>query len=120
MKWPLCRIQPGRLHRSFVAACSARMVHLKKPPDSTEENSSIPIKFSTSKAGPHKWTVDRSFGSDYQQPWWKVLPVSLFITAVLIWAVFRKEAEIDENIYKPIAELLGDIEKTESQDQKGK
>lgn len=120
MKWALCRIQADWLKQSFVAARSARMVHFKKPSDSTEEDSSKPIKFSTSKANPRHWTVAKSFGSEYQRPWWKVLPVSLFIIAVMTWAVFRKETEIDKIIYRPISELLGDIETTKSQDEKGK
>ncbi|KAM5152507.1 ubiquinol-cytochrome c reductase complex assembly factor 4 [Mantella aurantiaca] len=111
----LCTIRAGRLKQSFVA----RMIHTKKPPDPTEEDDSKPLKFSESKAHPRNWTVEKSFGSEHQQPWWKVLPISLTFSAILLWAVFRKENKIDEIIYRPIAELM-EMEDAKKEEEKGK
>ncbi|KAM3859562.1 G-protein coupled estrogen receptor 1-like [Diretmus argenteus] len=46
-------------------------------PEDGEENKE-PIRFSTSKASHRTWRVERSLGSQFQRPWWKVLPISLF------------------------------------------
>ncbi|XP_020378561.1 protein CCSMST1 isoform X2 [Rhincodon typus] len=54
------------------------------------------VKFSTSKASHHIWTVGKSMGSDYQNPWWKVLPLSLAGIAFLLWCFLREETEVDE------------------------
>lgn len=64
--------------------------------------------------------MEQSFGSDYQRPWWKVLPVSLFCTAVLLWAFFREETEIDEILYRPVSELLEEIDKSKENDKNNK
>lgn len=37
-------------------------------------------------------------GSDYRRPWVKVLPVSLLGIGLLLWCVFREEAEVDEQL----------------------
>ncbi|XP_043945467.1 protein CCSMST1 [Protopterus annectens] len=68
-----------------------------------------PIKFSTSKASPKVWTVDKSFGSHYQRPWWKVLPVSLLGIGFLIWCFVREETEIDEKFDKTLLENVPDF-----------
>ncbi|XP_018419883.1 PREDICTED: protein CCSMST1 [Nanorana parkeri] len=120
MKGALCRISAERLKQSFVAACSARMVHLKKHPDHKEEENSKPFMFSTSKASHRQWTVEKSLGSEHQRPLWKVLPISLLFTAVLIWAAFRKETKLDKIVYRPISEVIGDTEKSDTEDEKGK
>uniref|UniRef100_A0A8C5EYN4 Protein CCSMST1 n=1 Tax=Gopherus evgoodei TaxID=1825980 RepID=A0A8C5EYN4_9SAUR len=68
------------------------------PEDVAESASSRPIPFSTSKASPRVWSVDRSMGSDYRRPWVKVLPVSLLGIGLLLWCVFREEAEVDKQL----------------------
>ncbi|KAG6922708.1 chromosome 16 orf 91 [Chelydra serpentina] len=68
------------------------------PEDAAESESSRPIPFSSSKASPRVWSVDRSMGSDYQRPWVKVLPVSLLGIGLLLWCVFREEAEVDKQL----------------------
>ncbi|XP_051970323.1 protein ccsmst1-like [Xyrauchen texanus] len=77
----------------------------RKLPDGDEETSK-PIKFSTSKASHQTWNVDRSLGSTYQRPWWKVLPISIFGVGFLLWCIFRKESEIDETLEKHLFEHL--------------
>ncbi|XP_040295978.1 protein CCSMST1 [Bufo bufo] len=110
----LCHTAVRRALKPPLAALSARTVHLNGPPDRTEEKEDRgPIKFSTSKGSHLRWTVAQSFGSDYQRPWWKVLPLSLFLTGVLLWAYFREETEIDEILYRPVSELLGESEKSD-------
>lgn len=85
----------------------------RKPPDDDKETSN-PIKFSTSKASHRTWNVDRSLGSTYQRPWWKVIPISIIGVGFLLWCVFRKETEIDEtlekHLYEHLPELLSDEE----------
>uniref|UniRef100_A0A8C3F559 Uncharacterized protein n=1 Tax=Chrysemys picta bellii TaxID=8478 RepID=A0A8C3F559_CHRPI len=58
----------------------------------------LPIPFSTSKASPRVWSVDKSMGSDYRRPWVKVLPVSLLGIGLLLWCVFREESEVDDQL----------------------
>ncbi|MBN3306389.1 CSMT1 protein, partial [Amia calva] len=76
-----------------------------------------PIPFSTSKASHKTWTVDRSFGSEYQRPWWKVLPISAICITFLLWCIFRKEsdidAQLDRKLYEHLPELLPESERNE-------
>ncbi|KAM3917864.1 ubiquinol-cytochrome c reductase complex assembly factor 4 [Leptodactylus fuscus] len=107
----------GRILGPSLTVSHPRPLHQKAPPDNTEESDNrTPLKFSTSKGSHRKWTVAQSFGSDYQQPWWRVLPVSLLLTGVLAWAFLREETEIDEIIYRPISELLGEGDKGQEED----
>ncbi|XP_069591709.1 ubiquinol-cytochrome c reductase complex assembly factor 4 [Ranitomeya imitator] len=107
-----------RVLQPSLVTYRTRELHLQNRPDCTEEKEDDrPIKFSTSKGSHRRWTVAQSFGSDHQRPWWKVLPLSLFLTAVLVWAYFREETEIDEIIYRPISELLGEIDRNEKKDK---
>ncbi|XP_071976522.1 ubiquinol-cytochrome c reductase complex assembly factor 4 [Engystomops pustulosus] len=116
----LCLVTVPRLLRPSPAVPGSRTFHLKNHPDYTEEkDDQKPIRFSTSRGSHKRWTVAQSFGSDYQRPWWKVLPVSLFLGAVLMWAYFREETEIDQILYRPVSELLEEIEKSKKND-KGK
>ncbi|XP_075686424.1 ubiquinol-cytochrome c reductase complex assembly factor 4 [Rhinoderma darwinii] len=114
MQRSLCHVTVRRVLQPCFAIYNARPIHLKSRPDYTEEKDDRkPLKFSTSKGSHRRWTVAQSFGSDYQQPLWKVLPLSLFLTGVLFWAFFREETEIDEILYRPVAELLGEVDKSE-------
>lgn len=63
-----------------------------------------PIKFSTSKASHKTWKVDRSLGSQYERPWWKVLPVSLLCISVILWCALREETDVDRNLHENIFE----------------
>ncbi|KAA0705032.1 Protein ccsmst1 [Triplophysa tibetana] len=85
----------------------------RKPPDNNEETPN-PIKFSSSKASHRTWNVDRSLGSTYKRPWWKVMPISIIGMGFLLWCVFRKESKIDEslekNLYEHLPDLLSDEE----------
>ncbi|XP_067234667.1 protein CCSMST1-like [Chanodichthys erythropterus] len=107
--------------------CATRMLSItsqlcaksRKPPDDDDDDKAVskPIKFSTSKASHRTWNVDRSLGSNYERPWWKVLPISLFGVAFLLWCAFRKETELDEslekNLYEHLPGLLSDEEQEE-------
>ncbi|MBN3280498.1 CSMT1 protein, partial [Polyodon spathula] len=42
-----------------------------------DEKDPGPVQFTSSKASHRSWPVDQSLGSQFQKPWWKVLPVSL-------------------------------------------
>ncbi|XP_016380301.1 protein ccsmst1-like [Sinocyclocheilus rhinocerous] len=104
--------------------CVTRMLSLtsqlnakpRKPPDDDNE-AFKPIQFSTSKASHRTWKVDRSMGSTYQRPWWKVLPVSIIGVGFVVWCMFRRESEIDEslekNLYEHLPGLLADEEQEE-------
>ncbi|XP_055038009.2 ubiquinol-cytochrome c reductase complex assembly factor 4 [Misgurnus anguillicaudatus] len=114
--------QVSLYHQISTRTCATRMfsmtsqLHAKsrKPPDEDDEELSNPIKFSTSKASHRSWNVDRSLGSTFQRPWWKVLPISVIGVGFLLWCVLRKETDIDEtlekNLYEHLPELLPDEE----------
>lgn len=61
-----------------------------------EEDSNLPIQFSGSKATPVRWTVEHSLGKQQQRPWWKVLPLTLTIVALIIWCYRREESPTDQ------------------------
>ncbi|KAL2078269.1 hypothetical protein ACEWY4_025954 [Coilia grayii] len=90
----------------------------KKPLEDDDEPIPEPIKFSTSKASHRTWSVDRSLGSSYQRPWWRVLPLSLMGVAFLLWCVFRSESEVDQilekELYEHLPGLLSDEEEEEA------
>ncbi|XP_059509988.1 ubiquinol-cytochrome-c reductase complex assembly factor 4 [Stegostoma tigrinum] len=68
-----------------------------------------PVKFSTSKASHRIWTVGKSMGSDYQNPWWKVLPLSLAGIAFLLWCFLREETEVDEILERTLLDHLSEF-----------
>ncbi|XP_063284972.1 ubiquinol-cytochrome-c reductase complex assembly factor 4 [Pelobates fuscus] len=114
MSWSLYKIPVIRISRPFALVCHVRTLHLKVNPDCKEDNPSKPLTFSTSKASHRHWSFEKSMGSEDKRPLWKVLPVSFLIGSILIWAAFRKETEIDEQIYKPIEQLQPDPEINET------
>lgn len=60
-----------------------------------EDDPERPVKFSTSKASPSRWTVEHSLGKKHQRPWWRVLPISLSLMILLLWCVVREETGTD-------------------------
>ncbi|XP_062847900.1 ubiquinol-cytochrome c reductase complex assembly factor 4 [Trichomycterus rosablanca] len=82
------------------------------------EDVSQPIKFSTSRASHREWKVERSMGSRFQRPWWKVLPLSILCISFLIWCGFRPESDVDRALEKQLFEhlpgLLTNIEDDET------
>ncbi|CAL8305044.1 unnamed protein product [Lota lota] len=85
-----------------------------KPQEKTDEVNDEPIKFSTSKGSHRSWKVDRTMGSQYQRPWWKVLPVSVIGVGFLLWCAFREETDVDvmlqKDLYEHLPGLLSDEE----------
>lgn len=45
-------------------------------------------------------------GSQYERPWWKVLPISAAFTAFLLWCALRGETDIDTQLEKQLYEQL--------------
>uniref|UniRef100_A0A3B3CAC7 Ubiquinol-cytochrome c reductase complex assembly factor 4 n=1 Tax=Oryzias melastigma TaxID=30732 RepID=A0A3B3CAC7_ORYME len=76
-----------------------------------------PIKFSTSKASHKTWKVKRSMGSNYERPWWKVVPISLVCTAFLLWCAFRGETDIDKQLERQLYEQLPGLLSNEEQEE---
>nr|XP_021326074.1 protein CCSMST1 isoform X2 [Danio rerio] len=101
----------------MLSITSALHAKSRKPPEHEDEVVDKPIKFSTSPASHRTWNVDRSMGSNFQRPWWKVLPISLLGVGILLWCVFRKETEVDQtlekNLYDHISGLLSEEEEEE-------
>ncbi|XP_077101483.1 ubiquinol-cytochrome c reductase complex assembly factor 4 [Siphateles boraxobius] len=106
--------------------CATRMLSItsqlcaksRKPPDDDDDEViSKPIKFSTSKASHRNWNVDRSMGSNYQRPWWKVVPISVFGVGFLLWCAFRKETEMDESLEKNLYEHLPGLLSSDEQEE---
>ncbi|XP_069011912.1 ubiquinol-cytochrome c reductase complex assembly factor 4 [Embiotoca jacksoni] len=89
-----------------LALSSERSAQSKRPTDEDEELNNEPIKFSTSKASHKTWKVDRSMGSQYERPWWKVLPISVLATSFLLWCALRSETDIDKQLEKGLFDHL--------------
>ncbi|KAK9530546.1 hypothetical protein VZT92_012042 [Zoarces viviparus] len=89
--------------------------------DGGDEVNNKPLKFSTSKASHRTWKVDRSMGSQFERPWWKVLPVSLFLIGFLLWCALRGETDIDvqlkKHLYERLPGLLSDEVEEEEDDK---
>lgn len=92
----------------------------KSPSDDDDEPAPQPIKFSTSKASHRSWSVDRSLGSSYERPWWKVLPISVIGIGFLLWCLFRKESEIDKMLEAQLHEHFPDLASDEDKSVKPK
>ncbi|XP_036391905.1 protein CCSMST1 isoform X2 [Megalops cyprinoides] len=101
-------------HRNLCLT-SQRCRQLQRPPED-EEAEEKPIKFSTSKASHRIWKVDRSLGSNFERPWWKVLPVSLVGVCFLLWCIFRKESVVDQQLEKQLYEHLPGLLSDEDND----
>ncbi|XP_053476649.1 protein ccsmst1 [Ictalurus furcatus] len=109
-------LSPGQIKPAILRPCIARSLSIssqlydkpRRSPGSTdgEETLSQPIKFSTSKASHRTWKVERSMGSRFQRPWWKVLPISVFTIGFLLWCIFRQENDIDRALEKHLFEHL--------------
>ncbi|XP_026057537.1 protein ccsmst1-like [Carassius auratus] len=105
---------PSRTHANLRMLCLTSKLSAKsrEPPDDNE--ASKPIQFSTSRASHRTWRVDRSMGSTYQRPWWRVLPISLVGVGFIVWCFFRRETKVDEslekNLYEHLPGLLSDEE----------
>eukprot|EP00057_Strongylocentrotus_purpuratus_P000838 XP_001184408.1 PREDICTED: protein CCSMST1-like [Strongylocentrotus purpuratus] len=72
-----------------------------------EEDPEKPYSFSKSKAA--HWTVDKSFGSQYSRPWWKVAPLSLSLVALVAWIFLRSETDLDRKLEVNLSERLPDL-----------
>ena len=66
-----------------------------QPEGEEEDDPNRPIPFSSSKAHPSRWTVEHSLGGEQQRPWFRVLPLSLSLLALVIWCFFRQETDTD-------------------------
>uniref|UniRef100_A0A8D3C103 Ubiquinol-cytochrome c reductase complex assembly factor 4 n=1 Tax=Scophthalmus maximus TaxID=52904 RepID=A0A8D3C103_SCOMX len=84
-----------------LALSSRRPARSKKPTDDSEVKSE-PVKFSASKASNSSWKVDQAMGSKFERPWWKVLPISLIATGLLLWCVLRGETDFDVLLEKQL------------------
>nr|XP_044985922.1 protein CCSMST1 isoform X2 [Jaculus jaculus] len=60
-----------------------------------EEELNRPLQFVSSKANPSRWSVEHSLGKEDQQPWWRVLPISLSLVFLIIWCYLRRESDSD-------------------------
>ncbi|XP_045676870.1 protein CCSMST1 [Phyllostomus hastatus] len=66
-----------------------------QPEGEEEDDPNRPILFSSSKAHPSRWTVEHSLGGERQRPWFRVLPLSLSLMALVVWCFFRQETGAD-------------------------
>uniref|UniRef100_UPI00398EE77F ubiquinol-cytochrome c reductase complex assembly factor 4 n=1 Tax=Pristiophorus japonicus TaxID=55135 RepID=UPI00398EE77F len=96
--------------RAFFATTPGE--HKSSPKDNKSSSDSGTIKFSTSKASYRVWTVDKSLGSDYQNPWWKVLPLSLVGIAFLVWCFLREESDVDKILEQTLLDHLPAFKQT--------
>ncbi|KAG8506361.1 Protein CCSMST1 [Galemys pyrenaicus] len=69
-----------------------------------EDDPSRPIQFSSSRAHPTRWTVEHSLGRGQQRPWWKVLPFSLPLMALVGWCFIRQETSADQWLKRVLEE----------------
>lgn len=118
-------LRRGRWRENAPASVGARPLTLtsqaparSKPSSDDEAVNSEPIKFSTSKASHRTWKVDRSMGSQFERPWWKVLPISLVFTAFLLWCALREETDVDAQLEKQLYEHLPGLISDEEPEEK--
>ncbi|KAM5328956.1 ubiquinol-cytochrome c reductase complex assembly factor 4 [Glossophaga mutica] len=90
----------GAVRELRLVCCASR--NLQSPPGSRaqpegeeEDDPNRPILFSSSKAHPSRWTVEHSLGGERQRPWFRVLPLSLSLMALVVWCFFRQETGAD-------------------------
>ncbi|XP_006043821.1 ubiquinol-cytochrome-c reductase complex assembly factor 4 [Bubalus kerabau] len=69
-----------------------------------EDDPHLPLRFSSSRAAPLRWTVKQSLGTGQQRPWWVVLPLSLSLMALVIWCFFRQETSADRWLRRMLLE----------------
>uniref|UniRef100_A0ABI7WFR1 Protein CCSMST1 n=1 Tax=Felis catus TaxID=9685 RepID=A0ABI7WFR1_FELCA len=69
-----------------------------------EDDPNRPIQFSSSKASPSRWKVQHSLGGEQQRPWWRVLPFSLSLMALVAWCFFRQETSTDRWLKQVLGE----------------
>ncbi|XP_047389658.1 protein CCSMST1 [Sciurus carolinensis] len=107
----LCAPAVGAVRALRLAVWASRRQH--PPPagraraqraDEEEEDPDRPLRFSSSKANPSRWTVEQSLGKEQQRPWWKVLPLSLSLMAVVIWCFLRQESGADQWLRRVLEE----------------
>lgn len=102
-------LQDSKCLYSVLRVTRIRFLTLSSRPSAkSTDDSNVkdePIKFSTSKASYKTWKVDCSLGSQYERPWWKVLPVSLLCISIILWCALREETDVDrtlnENMFEP-------------------
>lgn len=94
------------------------LLSARAPTEAEEAVKEEPIKFSTSKASHRTWKVKQSMGSQYEQPWWKVVPIMVFGSAILLWCFLRGETDIDAQLKKDLYERLPGLLSDEEQDSK--
>ncbi|XP_037546778.1 protein CCSMST1 [Nematolebias whitei] len=114
----------GRFIKNTSTTVSVRPVVLSpltsaksKPPTDEETVNEEPIKFSTSKASHRTWKVEHSMGSQYERPWWKVVPIMLLGSALLLWCFLREETDIDAQLNKHLYERLPGLLSDEEAEQ---
>ncbi|XP_034716977.1 protein CCSMST1 isoform X2 [Etheostoma cragini] len=98
----------------FISLSSQRLAESK---DGDKEVNDEPIKFSTSKASHRTWKVNRSMGSQFERPWWKVLPISLIFAIFLLWCTLRGETNIDAQLERELYEQLPGLLSEEQKEQ---
>lgn len=69
-----------------------------------EDDPHRPLRFSSSRAAPLRWTVKQSLGTEQQRPLWVVLPLSLSLMALVIWCFFRQETSADRWLRRMLLE----------------
>uniref|UniRef100_A0A3P8VX52 Ubiquinol-cytochrome c reductase complex assembly factor 4 n=1 Tax=Cynoglossus semilaevis TaxID=244447 RepID=A0A3P8VX52_CYNSE len=103
-------------HLKSLALSSSSAARSKRATNDEENNE--PIKFSTSKASHRNWKVDRSIGTHYKRPLWKVVPLSLLFVVTLLWCAFRRETDTDAQLMTPLHEHFPTLTKEVEQDNK--
>ncbi|XP_062330844.1 ubiquinol-cytochrome-c reductase complex assembly factor 4 [Osmerus eperlanus] len=94
-------------HSRTLTLTSQKSAKTKNPAaDDDDKVDSQPIKFSTSKGSHKTWNVDKSLGSRYERPWWRVIPISIGCVAFLLWCVLRGETDIDEQLERHLNEHM--------------
>ncbi|MBN3275243.1 CSMT1 protein, partial [Polyodon spathula] len=106
------REQYASRHLSSTAQRSRRSEPLN------DEEDPGPLKFTSSKASHRTWSVDQSLGSQFQRPWWKVLPISLLGLGIVLWCFFREESEIDREMERSLSERFESQQPTKTETSK--
>ncbi|CAK7305197.1 ubiquinol-cytochrome c reductase complex assembly factor 4 [Vulpes vulpes] len=105
MSGVLCAPAAGAVRAARFVRWASRTPRLPRATEGDEEDEADrPIQFSSSRAHPARWSVQHSLGQGQQRPWWRVLPFSLTLMALVVWCFLRQETGTDRWLRRVLGE----------------
>ncbi|KAI5932669.1 ubiquinol-cytochrome c reductase complex assembly factor 4 [Manis javanica] len=88
-------LRPGRRASGSLPSPPGTGARAQPTARGEEDDLSRAVHFSSSRASPSCWRVERSLGREQQRPWWRVLPCSLALLVLVVWCFLRRETGAD-------------------------